>query len=226
MRTLNIIPIVHTSQDLGSLAPPIEGVKNRILASIPNRSETPFSKWFWDELRLGIEAWTIEPQSLQLYQDALPFTGSTGAQIERKIVDDLARQCHPNYVLIQTLIERGAELVGTESPQLLMAEYNALKKALSDGTLGLHNGNSIGNANLLEQRDRFIAERIHSTLRANSVGLLFIGMLHRVEKYLPADILVHFPFGQPRLQSIEVANGLEPIVALQASPIDVDTQDA
>ncbi len=226
MRTLNIIPIVHTPEDLGSLASQIENVKSRTFTPVSNRTGTSFSQWFWEELRLGIEAWPFEAKSLQLYQDALPFTGSTGAQIERKIVDDLARQGHPNYVLLQSLVERGAELVGTESPQLLMAEYNALKKALSDGTIGVKNASANETSDILEQRDRFIADRIQSTLRANTIGLLFIGMMHRVESFLPTDIQVQFPFGRPQLQSSQATDGLEPIVAVPAGTMDIDTQGA
>jgi hypothetical protein len=47
-------------------------------------------------------------------------------------------------------------------------------------------------AALLEQRDRFIAERISETLGEDELGILFIGALHRVHRHLPTRVTVEY----------------------------------
>jgi hypothetical protein len=48
-------------------------------------------------------------------------------------------------------------------------------------------------AALLAQRDQFIARRINDTLKAGETGILFLGLLHAVERYLDRDIRVIRP---------------------------------
>ncbi|MBN1348357.1 hypothetical protein JXJ21_03045 [candidate division KSB1 bacterium] len=55
----------------------------------------------------------------------------------------------------------------------------------------LHEYARQGNA-LLEERDRFIADKIDNTLKTGETGLLFMGMMHQVEKYLKKNIFVKF----------------------------------
>jgi hypothetical protein len=45
---------------------------------------------------------------------------------------------------------------------------------------------------LLRQRDEYIARRIDETLQADETGVLFMGMIHQVDRYLPKNILVKF----------------------------------
>ena len=45
-------------------------------------------------------------------------------------------------------------------------------------------------AALIQKRDRFMAERIDRTLQPGEIGILFIGMLHSVQRYLARDITV------------------------------------
>ena len=52
---------------------------------------------------------------------------------------------------------------------------------------------------LLNQRDRFIAQRIGETLNADQIGILFIGMRHRVQDYLQPDIQIAYPFGRMKV---------------------------
>jgi len=46
---------------------------------------------------------------------------------------------------------------------------------------------------LLAQRDRYIANRIDSTLVAGESGILFLGMLHSLSTLLAKDIRLVFP---------------------------------
>jgi pheromone shutdown protein TraB len=107
--------------------------------------------------------------------------------------------------------EQGAQLMGTESVALLREEYALVKQAVTDqvnsvGAIGRPSSRTGDNYYevLLEKRDRFIATRIADTLQQTETGLLFIGMLHSVETYLPDSIVVHYPFGKPSRESLRV----------------------
>jgi hypothetical protein len=78
----------------------------------------------------------------------------------------------------------GATLVGTESPELLLEEYRLLQSP-EERTEAIA-------ADLLEARDRFIAGRIDTTLGDGEDGILFIGALHKVAKFLPQRIRVEY----------------------------------
>lgn len=203
MRKLNIIPIIHSRQDLGSLDLPIQEFKNKLLSKTEIQSSRSVVGNFWKELRLGIEGWQVEFEQLMLYQDAIPFTGHMDGVIEQQIVRELSAKGSPNHQLLEWLMDQGATLVGTESAELLLKEYDVVRKSLADGFQGF--GDDLSSepiySVLLEQRDRFIADRIFSSLQENKVGVLFIGMLHRVENYLDASIVVHHPFGKPKTLS-------------------------
>jgi len=133
---------------------------------------------------------------VRLYQDGLPVCGR-----EAEIVADLAQKGSRNHQLLLRLMAQGAILMGTESGELLLQEYQLARQALTSRTpraaeLAARR-RSRGEA-LLEQRDRFIARRIHETLQKGEAGLLFVGMLHAVERFLPKDIKVVYPCRRPR----------------------------
>jgi hypothetical protein len=119
---------------------------------------------------------------LKLYQDGLPVCGK-----EEAIVKELAGRESRNHALLMQLVERGASLIGTESPGLLMEEYRRLRSSLSRPASA-----PMDDGGLLERRDRFIARRIHATLGEGEHGLLFIGLLHDVHRCLPETIQVNF----------------------------------
>ena len=50
---------------------------------------------------------------------------------------------------------------------------------------------------LLQKRDQFIAARINHTLGAGETGILFIGLLHSIERHLAKDINVIYPVPDP-----------------------------
>jgi hypothetical protein len=80
-------------------------------------------------------------------------------------------------------MREGATLVGTESPALLLDEYRLLQS--SDNAQGQA-------AALLEARDRFIAGQIDATLHDDEDGVLFIGALHKVARFLPRRVKVEY----------------------------------
>lgn len=87
---------------------------------------------------------------------------------------------------------RGAKLTGTESPELLLKEYELARQVLislecSKDTRLAERQTQLSKA-LLDKRDRFIAERIIKTLRSGETGLIFLGVLHSLSGLLPPDI--------------------------------------
>ena len=91
--------------------------------------------------------------------------------------------------------------MGTESPELLVEEYQLASAAFGSGAgARMEVRQKRLRDTLLEKRDRFIAERINSTLGAAETGILFIGMLHRITAFLDPGITVLYPLGQPRLR--------------------------
>jgi pheromone shutdown protein TraB len=51
---------------------------------------------------------------------------------------------------------------------------------------------------LLQRRDQFMAQRIHETLKSGETGILFLGMLHSLERYLNPDVKVIYPLHRSR----------------------------
>jgi hypothetical protein len=90
--------------------------------------------------------------------------------------------------------------MGTESPELLVEEYQlAAATYAACATVRAEMRQKRLRDALLENRDRYIANRINGTLSSGETGILFMGMLHQVTRYLDSDIRVVFPVGPPRM---------------------------
>jgi len=217
MRKLLVIPIVHNAADLGRLEHRLEQLKR---ATMPRERVEASRKQvarFWEELRVAIESWQLDHSKFVVYQDALPLAPATHVGLEIKIVKELAAIGSANHQLLEWMHEHGASILGTESPELLVAEYSLTRKQLGLSENPSTDQETPGTlvttaeaaeiaaqlADLLNRRDQFIAARIDTTLEQDQTGILLIGMLHRVEKWLPDDIEVDFPIGQPRPIIIE-----------------------
>lgn len=204
MRQLYIIPIIHSRHDLGSLEQSIRDAKSQSTSASMVESNQRVVDFFWNELQHGIESWRLDYSNAIVFQDALPFTGHPDRILEHRIVDELATKGSANHKLVQWLIAQGATLEGTESTELLLREYDVVRKSLAEGVHrydepadSAATGETI--ETLLNQRDRFIAGRIDESLNANQVGILFIGMQHRVQDYLQPDFQVSYPFGRMKV---------------------------
>ena len=79
-------------------------------------------------------------------------------------------------------------MIGTEDPVLLQEEYEHLKASVADDAARLVYAARA--AGLLEERDRYIATRIDTTLLTGETGVLFIGLQHDVARILSPDIAV------------------------------------
>jgi hypothetical protein len=195
-RKLVYIPIIHTAADMGSLGAPIREVKLSSLGRAGLTRNTAMVEKMWEEIESAVAKLPVSPGTVRLYQDGLAVCGH-----EREIVSELAEQGSRNNALLVKLQARGAILMGTESPELLVEEYQLATAAFASGA---HVRAEIRQKQLrdalLEKRDRYIAERINGTLGAGESGILFVGMLHQVAKYLAADIHIVYPLGPPRLR--------------------------
>lgn len=195
-RRLIHIPIMHTDIDLGGLSEPVQRAGLRVLGTKSWRKKLKSVEAMWTQIQRGLE--NLGPGSLKvrLYQDGLPVCGR-----EAEIVAQLAEKGSLNHRLLQRLIEKGATLMGTESAELLIEEYERAKEAarssLADRTsrvaravASVRDPKNREADSLLARRDRFIAGRINSTLRQGETGILFLGMLHSLDNLLAEDIEV------------------------------------
>lgn len=186
-RRLIWIPIIHSQSDLGSV-----GEFFRRLY-VQRTSHEDWDRHIqtvddaWDRIRRAIDQMDLDYVAVRVYQDGLPQCGR-----ELDIVRDLAASGSRNHEILFDLVARGATLVGTESPALLLEEYELVQQLLvrlaatdAGGLTGQHQELS---ALLLDRRDRFIAGRVDETLKAGEVGLIFLGLLHTLERFLPPDI--------------------------------------
>ena len=184
MRTLIVIPIIHTEQDMGSLR---EEIKQQYVTRYGDQKWTEHLKSIdqvWSGIRQVIAALALPYARVRLYQDGLPLCGK-----EARIVKEVAAQGSQNHQLLVELMAQGAQLMGTEDPSLLLQEYQLLQSALGGEKRGHENLQQEQSRGLLAKRDRFISGRINSTLLAGEIGLLFVGMAHSVEPLLERDIL-------------------------------------
>ncbi len=199
MRPLIYIPVVHSETDLGSVG---GEVRQRFQAAFGQEAwERRFSsvEAMWDGIGHKLLGLPLAWAEVRLYQDGLPECGR-----EADIVRDLARQGSRNHQLLLEAMGRGATLMGTESAPLLVAEYRRIQKLVEAARQGA--GDEVGlelraeGERLLKARDAFIARRIDETLRPGETGVLFMGLLHRVDELMGPDLeirpLVHsLPFG-------------------------------
>jgi len=98
------------------------------------------------------------------------------------MIKDMVTQGSPNYKIIYSLVQKRAELIGTESPELLIKEYEFIKKGRSTSNNEFNQ--------LLNKRDEFIASQINNSLGEGKTGLLFIGAKHNLAAFLAPDIQV------------------------------------
>jgi hypothetical protein len=195
-RRLVYIPIIHTVADMGALGPSVQRVKLSALGRQGLAHSAAVVEKMWEETERAVTRLKLTPGAARVYQDGLPVCGH-----EREIVSELAKAGSRNHGLLLKLEARGAVLMGTESPELLVEEYQLAGAELASGgvTQAKVRQKRLRDT-LLERRDRYIADRINATLGAGESGILFMGMLHEVARYLDSDIDVGYPLGPPRLR--------------------------
>lgn len=188
MRKLIIIRIVHTPFDMGSAK---DGLEREGIARIgKQRWEENLRRieQFWNEVEREADSLAAEPEKLRIYQDGLPCAGELG----KRIVRETAAKGSRNYQIIQRLMDKGARIEATESPDLLRQEYGYIKALLDARTeeekKAAEARYALVKDGLLEKRDAFIARSIDTTLKDGETGLLFIGASHNVLPKVPKEI--------------------------------------
>jgi len=195
-RALTYVPIIHTEAEIGTLARPMRRLTiQKFNREAWTRNENVITH-MWQEIRRTVEEWTLPWGHVRLYQDGLPRCGR-----EAEIVADLAGAGSPNHQLLLSLMKKGATLMGTESPDLLLEEYRLAQRILAakdpKEAARLHARHEARRRALLAQRDQYIARRLNESLLAGETGLLFLGVLHSLDSRLAKDIRVSYPFGRP-----------------------------
>ncbi len=205
-RRLVWVPIVHTQEDMGGLREPVKDEYVRRAGQARWEAHLRSVNAFWKEIRQAIEDLRLDYPRVRLYQDGLPVCDH-----DEKIVRELAEQGSVNHRLLADLMDRGARITGTESPQLIVQEYELNRRLLGVDerkrpsamqSRVLHESAR----QLLEKRDQFIANRIAETLQPQEQGLIFLGMLHSLKGRLPADIQVSML--SPKGQGLARTSGL------------------
>jgi len=191
LRRLIYVPIVHTMADMGSQGEALKQESIRRFGAERWAKSRQVIEEVWEGIRARLFALTLPWERVRIYQDGLPVSGK-----ELEIARDVAAQRSKNYQLVMQLVGKGARLMGTESPELLTREYAHIKRIAGAPTdaereeakrrYGAESGE------ILKERDTFIAQRITETLEEGDVGLLFLGMLHEVDRLLPEEIQVEF----------------------------------
>lgn len=188
MRKLYLIPIIHMSADMGSIASALdERATTKLTPELWQRHKGIVSA-FWGSIGRFLDASDVN--GFKVYQDGLVADGEEGLRIVRESVS----QGSKNYEIVGRLLERGAVLVKTESLSLVKQEYNYITKMTHSKSLKEREVAALryklARGKLLKQRDEFIAGRINETLAEGETSILFIGAYHDVVHRLAPDIRV------------------------------------
>jgi len=188
MRELYLVPILHMSADMGSLASSLdETAKAEFGQEVWQKHKEAVSS-FWDSIGQFFDAMNVK--GFKIYQDGMVANGADGLRIIREGIS----QGSKNYEIIGKLLQRGAVLVKTEDPVLVKQEYAYIAKIAHSKSPKEKEvwafRYKVAQGRMLRQRDDFIAKRIEVTLGEGDTGILFIGAYHDIFSRLPEDIQV------------------------------------
>jgi hypothetical protein len=191
LRKLIYVPVIHTEADMGSVAEPLKKEYIKRYGTEKWDEHTGAINSMWRGIRQRIFDLGLDYRKTKIYQDGLPVCNK-----ELAIASDLAQAGNENYKIILELVQRGAKLIGTEDPGLLLEEYNYIKDVTKinnieekDKVIQKYEKKAW---DILKRRDEYIANRIAKTLLEEEIGILFMGMRHRVDEKLPKDVEVSY----------------------------------
>lgn len=194
-RQLYVIPVIHTRADAGTLG-----------HQLPENAFENAGIQFWQDVEKFVQASFISEQGIRLnkvYQDGLP-----DYKDEEEVTKTVTEIQSENYKVLRQLRAAGVRPRGTEKPAALEEEYDYLesiqnaKDAKYQQKLIIAYTARMGN--LLKERDQYIAQRITHDLAQGEIGLLFIGLAHRVVPLLQNKLRVIelHDFKHPLTQSL------------------------
>jgi hypothetical protein len=191
IRRLIYVPILHAQGD--PRQPTSSLLKNKIdhMEKGEIDKEMTAVEAMWDGIAAKIESLNLPWNNTRIYQDGLPVCGN-----ELELAMRLADSGSQNFSFILDLIEKGAKLEGTENMDLLIQEYDLLSQLLMKNP-GLERKQAnieyqAKSRTLLALRDEFIFNRITDTLDKGEIALVFMGVMHRLDKLLEKHFLVSY----------------------------------
>lgn len=205
LKKLVYVPILHAREEPGKTASVLQGNEKSGIKDKEFNADHSAVGEMWAGITAKIEELTLPWNKTRIYQDGLPVCGE-----ELKIVERLAEHGSWNHLLILNLLRKGVKLEGTENMDFLMREYDLLnillmknsgaeQSPLSSEQSPLQAGQSAAMAEyqaksreLLTRRDDFIFNRIKTTLQEGEVGVVFMGVMHRLDKMLEKDFLISY----------------------------------
>ena len=194
-RKLIYIPIIHTEADMGKLSGPVRRAALQKLGLRGLKNKSKLIDKIWTEIEKTIEGLDLLFEKVRLYQDGLPVCGNEYAIVLAQAAESR------NHRLLMRLMDKGAVIMGTESPELLLEEYELAKKMLAAGgnlkSMKIEASQKPVSDILLKRRDQFIADRINDTLGPGETGILLLGMLHSLGHLLDKQIKVVYPISRP-----------------------------
>ncbi|MBE0478225.1 hypothetical protein IBX65_03765 [Candidatus Aerophobetes bacterium] len=189
MKKLLYVPMIHMEADLGSLAPTFNQRCIQIYGEERWEKHKRVVSKFWDCIATFFDG--LDASNLKIYQDGLVEDGKLG----QKIVEEAAKKGSKNHQIILNLMQKGANIVKTEDLSLVKKEYDTLMKLAGEKHFLQRTVRYIQykllKASLMQKRDRFIAQRIHKTLKEEELGVLFIGVYHDILSRISKDIKVY-----------------------------------
>ncbi len=188
-RRLIHVPIIHSPADMGSMGTELAAAYIERLGRRHWEDYLAVLATFWQSVRTGLDRLRLDYGRVDLYQDGLPVCGK-----ELEIVKAAAGKGSENHQLLLELMARGATLMGTEDPELLLEEYHKVQAALasrsSDDGSAEHVDQAARARVLMAERDAYLGGRINESLRPGRTGILFLGLMHNAESYLAEDIIL------------------------------------
>lgn len=191
MSNILYVPIIHSDVEIENVLSSTCSYKTQVLSGENEETSSSFLiKGMWIEIQQKLELFNLNWEKVRIYQESLPVCGE-----EIKIVQVLANKNSYNHKLIVELVKRGAKLEGTEDQRLLLRTYELLSHAFlsSNGKRKISmDSYRMVNEGRLTTRDRFIAMHIKQTLKEDETGLVFMGIVHKLDQLLKRDYAITY----------------------------------
>ena len=193
IRSLIYVPVLHTQKEAGEILLSLKRDEAVPSCDTSLAEQEKSVKEMWDGIHEKIQNTNISCPTIRIYQDAMPVCGR-----EKEIAEKLAQKASRNHQLILELVKNGANLEGTEDPDLLIEEYGNLSQLIGKAAVSIQSYRDSLNeykekgALLMKKRDAFIAERIKSTLKEGETPLVFMGVRHELEKLLQSSFAINY----------------------------------
>jgi len=191
MKRLIYVPILHARDDSRHTASVLDGNETGGSSGSGMRKELTAVDEMWEGIAAKIGELNLPLNRARIYQDGLPVCGN-----ELEVVTRLAESGSPNFLFLLDLIQKRAKLEATEDLDLLVREYDLLNKLLmknssKDRKIMIAEYQS-KSRELLTLRDEFILDRINTTLQPGEFPVVFMGVMHRLDKMLEKNFLVSY----------------------------------